>query len=201
MLSDGGATRTFCYVGGLRRRVQQGTRPGTSRRGLQHRCREAGDLDGRARGALADSVGAASVMTGTSFTGSAPRRLPRRQSGPAVPGDREGSRELGYEPRVNLDEGIRRSLVWYRREFRGGRGVMKVCGRRHGYVGLVTGVCLAEKGHEVACVDLDQEEVRAVARGRAPISKRASRSCFRATSATIAGHGDLEAKSAPRTCR
>jgi UDPglucose 6-dehydrogenase/GDP-mannose 6-dehydrogenase len=38
-----------------------------------------------------------------------------------------------------------------------------------GYVGLVTGVCLAEKGHAVTGVDLDEERVRTVAAGRAPI--------------------------------
>ena len=38
-----------------------------------------------------------------------------------------------------------------------------------GYVGLVTGVCLAEKGHQVTGVDLDQERVCVVAAGRVPI--------------------------------
>jgi UDPglucose 6-dehydrogenase len=38
-----------------------------------------------------------------------------------------------------------------------------------GYVGLVTGVCLAEKGHDVTCLDLDEEKVAAVRAGRAPI--------------------------------
>mgnify|MGYP001852443508 FL=1 len=28
-----------------------------------------------------------------------------------------------------------------------------------GYVGLVTGVCLAEKGHSVTCVDVDENKV------------------------------------------
>ncbi len=28
-----------------------------------------------------------------------------------------------------------------------------------GYVGLVTGVCFAEKGHDVVCVDVDQKKV------------------------------------------
>jgi UDPglucose 6-dehydrogenase/GDP-mannose 6-dehydrogenase len=38
-----------------------------------------------------------------------------------------------------------------------------------GYVGLVTGVCLAEKGHQVTGVDVDEERVSTVAAGRAPI--------------------------------
>ena len=29
-----------------------------------------------------------------------------------------------------------------------------------GYVGLVTGVCLAEKGHNVTCVDVNQEKTK-----------------------------------------
>ncbi len=38
-----------------------------------------------------------------------------------------------------------------------------------GYVGLVTGVCLAEKGHEVVCVDVDRTKVERLTRGEAPI--------------------------------
>ncbi|MEM6550576.1 MAG: UDP-glucose/GDP-mannose dehydrogenase family protein [Planctomycetota bacterium] len=38
-----------------------------------------------------------------------------------------------------------------------------------GYVGLVTGVCLAEKGHRVTCVDLDAERVVRINRGEPPI--------------------------------
>jgi UDPglucose 6-dehydrogenase/GDP-mannose 6-dehydrogenase len=41
-----------------------------------------------------------------------------------------------------------------------------------GYVGLVTGVCLAEKGHDVVCVDVDAEKVACVNRGEAPIFER-----------------------------
>jgi UDPglucose 6-dehydrogenase/GDP-mannose 6-dehydrogenase len=38
-----------------------------------------------------------------------------------------------------------------------------------GYVGLVTGVCLAEKGHSVVCVDIDGAKVSALNQGIAPI--------------------------------
>jgi len=38
-----------------------------------------------------------------------------------------------------------------------------------GYVGLVTGACLAEKGHDVTCVDIDPERVAALNRAEAPI--------------------------------
>ncbi len=45
---------------------------------------------------------------------------------------------------------------------------MKVTIVGAGYVGLVTGACLAEHGHEVVCVDRDAERVRAIESGRAP---------------------------------
>jgi UDPglucose 6-dehydrogenase len=38
-----------------------------------------------------------------------------------------------------------------------------------GYVGLVSGVCLAAKGHEVVCVDISQERVDMINARRAPI--------------------------------
>jgi UDPglucose 6-dehydrogenase len=38
-----------------------------------------------------------------------------------------------------------------------------------GYVGLVTGVCLADKGHDVTCVDIDRAKVGRINRGEAPI--------------------------------
>lgn len=34
---------------------------------------------------------------------------------------------------------------------------MKIVVARTGYVGLVTAVCLAEKGHKVTCVDSKKE--------------------------------------------
>jgi UDPglucose 6-dehydrogenase/GDP-mannose 6-dehydrogenase len=49
---------------------------------------------------------------------------------------------------------------------------MKVVVVGTGYVGLVTGVCLAEKGHDVVCVDLDARKVEAINRGIPPIFER-----------------------------
>ena len=38
-----------------------------------------------------------------------------------------------------------------------------------GYVGLVTGVCLAESGHHVTCVDVDTDKISAMQQGHSPI--------------------------------
>ena len=38
-----------------------------------------------------------------------------------------------------------------------------------GYVGLVSGVCLAEMGHDVTCVDIDQTKVDKINQGSPPI--------------------------------
>src|SRR5690606_34429527 len=51
------------------------------------------------------------------------------------------------------------------RESRG----MKITMVGAGYVGLVTGVCLADFGHEVSCVDTDQQRIAALRRGELPI--------------------------------
>jgi len=46
---------------------------------------------------------------------------------------------------------------------------MKVCVIGTGYVGLVTGVCLAEIGHDVICVDKDEKKISSLKKGIIPI--------------------------------
>lgn len=49
---------------------------------------------------------------------------------------------------------------------------MKVSVIGTGYVGIVTGVCFAEKGHQVTCVDVDQAKVDSINQGAPPIYER-----------------------------
>lgn len=46
---------------------------------------------------------------------------------------------------------------------------MKIAVAGTGYVGLVAGVCFAEKGHNVMCVDVDENKVRLMKEGHSPI--------------------------------
>ena len=46
---------------------------------------------------------------------------------------------------------------------------MKIAVAGTGYVGLVTGVCLAEHGHDVICVDVDEAKVEMMKNGHCPI--------------------------------
>lgn len=46
---------------------------------------------------------------------------------------------------------------------------MKIAVMGTGYVGLVTGVCLADIGHQVTCIDVDMAKVRLLRDGKSPI--------------------------------
>jgi UDPglucose 6-dehydrogenase len=46
---------------------------------------------------------------------------------------------------------------------------MRVCVIGTGYVGLVTGVCLAHVGHDVVCIDVNEEKVKLMQSGQSPI--------------------------------
>lgn len=71
-----------------------------------------------------------------------------------------------------------------------------------GYVGLVTGTCLAEVGNEVVCVDVDAGKVERLERGELPIyepgledlvgpNHKAGRLRFTTDAALGVGHGDV----------
>ena len=46
---------------------------------------------------------------------------------------------------------------------------MKIAVAGTGYVGLVAGVCFAEVGHDVTCVDIDENKVKLMESGVSPI--------------------------------
>ena len=71
-----------------------------------------------------------------------------------------------------------------------------------GYVGLVTGTCLAEVGHDVVCVDIDAAKVEGLNRGVIPIyepgltpmvqaNHAAGRLRFTTDAAAGIAHGDV----------
>ncbi len=71
-----------------------------------------------------------------------------------------------------------------------------------GYVGLVTGTCLAEVGHDVVCVDVDADKIEGLRNGVVPIyepgleqmvraNHAAGRLHFSTDAAVAVGHGDL----------
>ena len=46
---------------------------------------------------------------------------------------------------------------------------MKIAVIGTGYVGLVTGTCLAETGNDVLCIDIDANKVKQMQQGKVPI--------------------------------
>ena len=79
---------------------------------------------------------------------------------------------------------------------------MRVCIFGTGYVGLVTGTCLAEVGHDVVCVDIDAVKVDGLNRGVIPIyepgltpmvqaNHAAGRLRFTTDAAAGIAHGDI----------
>ena len=64
-----------------------------------------------------------------------------------------------------------------------------------GYVGLVTGACLAEKGHDVVCVDVDAAKVDAHQPRRAADPRAGPRrAAARATSGTRPARDDATSR-------
>jgi UDPglucose 6-dehydrogenase len=62
-----------------------------------------------------------------------------------------------------------------------------------GYVGLVSGACLAAKGHRVVCVDVDEDKVARINAGVPPIHEKGLEDLLRATAgSTLSATTDLE---------
>jgi UDPglucose 6-dehydrogenase len=79
---------------------------------------------------------------------------------------------------------------------------MRVCVIGTGYVGLVTGVCLSHVGHDVICVDNNEEKVKLMKSGQSPIyepglselmqsSMAAERLTFTSDLAAGVSHGEI----------
>ncbi len=60
---------------------------------------------------------------------------------------------------------------------------MKIAVAGTGYVGLVAGVCFAEKGHDVTCVDVDEAKVKRMDAGESPIYEEGLEELMRKNSA------------------
>ncbi len=65
-----------------------------------------------------------------------------------------------------------------------------------GYVGLVAGVCFADKGHDVTCVDVDENKVKMMESGKSPIYEEGLEELMRKNNATGRLHYTTDYKSA-----
>lgn len=75
---------------------------------------------------------------------------------------------------------------------------MKLVVAGTGYVGLVAGVCFAEKGHDVTCVDVDEKKVKLMESGVSPIYEAGLEELMRRNFAAGRLHYTTDYKSAYR---
>lgn len=75
---------------------------------------------------------------------------------------------------------------------------MKIAVAGTGYVGLVAGVCFAEKGHDVTCVDVDEKKVQMMESGVSPIYEEGLEELMRKNNATGRLHYTTDYRSAYR---
>ncbi|MCR4754280.1 MAG: UDP-glucose/GDP-mannose dehydrogenase family protein [Lachnospiraceae bacterium] len=61
---------------------------------------------------------------------------------------------------------------------------MRIAVAGTGYVGLVAGVCFAEKGHDVTCVDIDENKVKLMESGVSPIYEEGLEELMKKNNAT-----------------
>ncbi len=102
--------------------------------------------------------------------------LPRRQPEPPLPDHHQGAQRTRL--RARRSRSTRACAArWSGTPATAKRAerLMRISIIGTGYVGLVTGACLAEKGHQVVCVDVDAARVDALNRARAAdLRRRAS---------------------------
>ena len=75
---------------------------------------------------------------------------------------------------------------------------MKLVVAGTGYVGLVAGVCFAEMGHDVTCVDVDENKVRLMESGVSPIYEAGLEELMKKNNAAGRLHYTTDYKSAYR---
>lgn len=75
---------------------------------------------------------------------------------------------------------------------------MKIAVAGTGYVGLVAGVCFAEKGYDVTCVDVDEKKVDLMRRGISPIYEEGLEELMQKNNAEGTLHFTTDYKSAYR---
>ena len=170
MLSDGSARRTFCYVAdavaGYYKILVKG-RPGEAYNvGVEtpeiSMPQLAGKLVGsRARAVRLSRAGSSTRTARTRTTSSTTRTAAARSSPRRAPSSATTRRSRSTKAAAFAD------LVLGQQ--RGIGGVMKISIIGTGYVGLVTGACLADKGHQVTCVDVDPARVAALNAAESPI--------------------------------
>ncbi|MBO5208770.1 MAG: UDP-glucose/GDP-mannose dehydrogenase family protein [Lachnospiraceae bacterium] len=73
---------------------------------------------------------------------------------------------------------------------------MKIAVAGTGYVGLVAGVCFAEKGHDVTCVDVDEKKVKLMESGVTPIYEEGLEDLMKKNNAAGRLHYTTDYKSA-----
>lgn len=73
---------------------------------------------------------------------------------------------------------------------------MKIAVAGTGYVGLVAGVCFAENGHDVTCVDVDEKKIKLMESGVSPIYEEGLEELMRKNNATGRLHYTTDYRSA-----
>jgi len=164
VLSQGSPTRTFCYVAdaivGYIKILVKGKAAESYNIGVEKPEISMIDLAEKMKKIAAKQFGySGKVIKKISDDKNYLTDCPNRR----CPQISKARKDLGYKPEVSLDEGLTNALLWYQKNF-----FLKVSIVGTGYVGLVTGISLAELGNKVICVDNDQEKVSMIQNGKPP---------------------------------